>query len=255
MPSSARRVDTRQGLEWIIAAARLLLANPAPFLGMGLALTVVGAVPLLGTLALVALGPALNGGIMFAAREQSEGRQARFEHLLLAFRLPGKLPMMLMLCLPAIGAGLVFAFLAVLFFGGTLLALGNAAAGQVPPDAGLGAGMLLMLALAVTLGLVAYALVFFATPRVMLDGLPPLPAMRESLDACLVNAGALALYLLFLIALVLAVLILFAGWLPLLAQMVLGVVVTPLVAIANYFACRQILGGADPGAPPPVIEA
>lgn len=253
MPNPARRVDARHGIEWIVGAARLMLANPAPFLAMGLALTVIGAIPLLGTLALVAFGPALNGGIMLAAQEHAEGRQARFEHLLQAFRQPGKLPMMLALCLPAIAAGLLFAFLAVIFFGGTLAALGSAAAGEPPAIAELGAGLLAMLALGMMLGLVAYALVFFATPRVMLDDLAPLPAMRESLDACLANVGALALYLLCLMGLALAVLILFAGWLPLLAQLALGVVVTPLVAIANYLAARQILGGAS--AAPPVIEA
>ncbi len=251
-----RRVEARQGLEWLLQAARLMAAQPAPYLMMGLALTVLGAVPLLGALALVVLGPAFNGGLMVAAREQQAGRPPLFGHLLAAFQRPGKLPPMLALCLPGLAAGVVFVFLALIIAGGAILGGAQLTPGQ--PGAGLGGTMLVLLVLAALLGLFAYALVFFATARVMLDDQPPVAAMRESLAACLANPGALLLFLSGLLSLVMAVLLLFAGWLPVLAQMLIGAVISPWVAVATLMARQDViapLAPRDDDAPPPVIEA
>ncbi len=253
---SIRRVEARQGLEWLLQAARLMAAQPAPYLMMGLALTVLGAIPLLGAVALVVFGPAFNGGLMLAAREQQAGRVPEFGHLVAAFRIPGKLPPMLALCLPGLAAGVVFVLLALIVAGGALLGGAKLTPGE--PGAGLGGAVLVLLILAAALGLVAYALVFFATARVMLDDLPALAAMRESLSACLANPAALLIFLSGLLSLVMAVLLLFAGWLPLLAQMLIGAVISPWVAVATLMARQDVIattGRGDEEAPPPVIVA
>ena len=253
---SIRRVEARQGLEWLLQAARLMAAQPAPYLMMGLALTLLGAVPLLGALALVVLGPAFNGGLMFAAREQQAGRPPLFGHLLAAFPQPGKLPSMLALCLPGLAAGVVFVFLALVVAGGAIL--GGAQLSPGEPGAGLGGAVLVLLVLAALLGLVAYAMVFFATARVMLDGIPPVAAMRESLAACLANAGALLMFMAGLLSLVMAVLLLFGAWLPVLAQMLIGGVISPWVAVATLIARQDVIATDAPrsdDAPPPVIAA
>ena len=51
-----------------------------------------------------------------------------------------------------------------------------------------------MILIAVALMFVIYALQFFAVPRVMLDGVEPFAAMKESLNACLANVGAFIVF-------------------------------------------------------------
>lgn len=88
---SIRTVPASRGIEWIVKAIQLILANPAPFALMGLIMAVIGVVPVLGSLALAILGPALYGGIVWAARAQRQGETARFEQLFQAFHEDGKL--------------------------------------------------------------------------------------------------------------------------------------------------------------------
>jgi hypothetical protein len=233
------KIEARHGVFWMVHAIRLLASRPAPFLAMGAMLTVLGAVPLLGAIAVFVLGPAFNGGIMLAAREQQCGRSARFDMLWAALRQPGKLPSMLVLCLPALLCSLLAIAFLLVFHADAIAALAAVAeAGEAidPQDlASFASAMPVFLALA----LLAYALVFFAVPRVMLDDAQPLPAMMESLQLCLRNWAAMVLLMLTTATLVLTLIVL-TGWLPLLLQLLLGVVVTPLVAMANLNAFRDV---------------
>ncbi|MCK7593640.1 BPSS1780 family membrane protein [Pseudomarimonas salicorniae] len=265
-----RRVDAGQGIAWLTESVQLLLKNPAPFALMGLVIAAVLLVPLLGSLAMAIAGPALYGGIMFAAREESAGRKADFQHLFAAFQQPGKAGPMLTLCLPGVVAGLTVLVLGVVFIGSALLAAGVSAAADADALAGasLGAGGLVFVLLALAVGLFAYALVFFATPRVMLDGIEPITAMKESLRACLANWAAVLVFVVVL-AVVAIVASLLLGWVPLLGHLLITVVLVPVVSTAIFFASREVFGtGAappaapsnegptgEPPAPPPSVEA
>jgi hypothetical protein len=259
-----QRVQTAQGLYWLIEAIQLILRNPAPFALMGLLVGVIAMVPLLGSLALVVLGPALYGGIMYAAREQQAGRRADFQHLFQAFREEGKLPRMMMLCLPGVAAGVVIVVLAVMFFGGALLGAGLSSGNSSASPAlgaGLGAGALVFMLVALAVGLASFALTFFATPRVMLESADPVAAMKDSLQACLANLTAVAFYLLVLVAAVFALSFLLA-MIPVLGQLVLMTALVPVVSVAGFVAWRQVyrqaitqeLPPANPP-PPPSVEA
>jgi uncharacterized membrane protein len=252
-----RRVDSGQGIAWISEAVQLLRRNPAPFALMGLVIGAVLLVPVLGALAMAVFGPALYGGIMFAAREQDAGRQADFQHLFAAFREPGKLGPMVMLCLPGILGGMLVLMLGVMLLGGALLAAGVGAATDSNALTGIsfGFGGVVFLLLALVIGLISYALVFFATPRVMLDGIEPITAMKESLAACQHNAGAVLVFIGCLLLAVIA-LNLLLGWIPLLGHLVVTVVLVPVVSTALWLASRQVFGshGDSPPGPPPVLE-
>ncbi|MBB5208760.1 BPSS1780 family membrane protein [Chiayiivirga flava] len=269
---SFQTVPAGQGLKWLTESVNLVLRNPGPFALMGVVVAVVSLVPLLGSLALAILGPALYGGIMYAAREQDGGGTADFKHLFQAFNEPGKLPKMLMLCLPGIAAGIVIGILAVIFLGGALLGAGITGAtnsGGAVVGAGLGAGFLLFFVIALAIGVFAYALTFFATPRVMLDNIEPIPAMQESLKACLANIGAILVYvgILLLVAIVVMVVIGFVS--PILAQLLLTIAFVPVVSVAMYRAWRDVFRGSvtqeiapvdappppAPPSPPPSFEA
>jgi hypothetical protein len=257
---SHRHVAADSGLRWIADAFRMIASNPAPFLSMGLVVAVIALVPLLGALALGVFGPALYAGIAYAAREQSSGRRAEVQHLFRGFQLPGKLPRLLLLCLPGLAAGLIVVVLLVALLGSALAGLDTTAIENSPElGAALGARGLLFAVLALAIGVAAYALVFFAVPRVILTDIEPVPAMRESLQACLTNLGAFLLF--FALLLVGAVMLsLLLSWLPpIIAQLIATAVMIPVVSAALYFAWRDVFGeagdGSEPPGPPPTIIA
>lgn len=257
-----QKVPAGNGLQWITEAVSLILKNPAPFALMGLVVGVIGIVPILGGLALLILGPALYGGIMYAAREEQAGRKADFQQLFQAFKEPGKLPKMMMLCLPNVAALVVLGVLGAILLGGAMLGAGMSGANGGDPTAALaamGSGFLLFVLIAIPVGLLCYALTFFATPRVMFEGGDPIEAMKDSLRASLANIGALLVY--FGIVL-LGVIVIGAvlSIIPFIGQLILMVAITPIVSVAAYVAWNQVyrnditqeIPPAAPPAPPSV---
>lgn len=264
-----KRVEPAQAVEWIRGAMRLLMANPAPFLLMGLAMTVIALVPFLGAMALLIIGPVLYAGIALAARTQDAGGQADFNQLLEGFRQPGKVGPLIALCLPNLG--LMFAMIVVmvmvaLSFGGAALL----AAGGKPLDPtevnlmtlfGVG-GVVALLVLLVPLALATAALLFFAVPRVMFDGIEPFTALRESAQATAANLGAFLLTVLVLFFARFTAAVVLGSLVPVLGVLVVGSVFTPLIAAVLYFAWRDVFGAREaetsnpamPPSPPPVIE-
>jgi uncharacterized membrane protein len=237
-----QKVPAGNGLKWITDAVNLILKNPLPFVLMGLVFAVIGLVPFLGALALLVLGPALNGGIIFAAREEEAGRKADFQQLFQAFREEGKLVKMLILCLPMVAALVVVLVLGAIAFGGALLGAGlasNSSSAGSAFGAGLGLGMLLLVLVGLAIGVVCYALTFFAVPRVMLESTDPVPAMKDSAQACLANIGAVLLYaVLVLVAFVLVSMVL--ALIPILGQLIVTTALVPFAAVASYLAYSDV---------------
>src|SRR5215467_12941006 len=153
------KVDAGSGLGWLTEAIGLVFKNPVVFLVMGLILAAINFVPILGGLALTIFGPAFIGGIVFAAREEAEGRKAEIPHLFRAFQEPGKIGQMLLLCLPAIAGGAILVVLALVFGIGALIGGGITAAGGSGFGWGaLGGGMLVLCLAALVIGFFVYAL-------------------------------------------------------------------------------------------------
>jgi hypothetical protein len=238
---SHQSVPAANGLQWLTEAVSLIMKNPTPFALMGLLLGIVASLPILGGLALAILGPALYGGVMYAAKEQQEGRNADFQHLFQAFREEGKLGRMLMLCLPGIAAGLLIGVLAVIFLGGALLSAGVAGATDsgAALGLGLGAGGLVFALIAFVVAVTASAMTFFATPQVMLKGAEPIAEMKRSLRACIDNIGAILLLavVVFLVAVIAGVVL---GFIPLIGQLLLMMVLLPVMSVTSYQGWRQV---------------
>jgi uncharacterized membrane protein len=258
---SNRTVPPNRALSWIGDAINLILKNPVAFALIGLIMTVIALVPILGALALLIVGPALYGGIVFAAREQDAGRSADFQHLFEAFRQDGKLSRMITLCLPGVlfvAAAMVIGILVMLIFGmGAIMASG----GQFDPNTDL--VTLIGVSGAVTLGLLLLpvaiavsALLFFSVPRVMLDDLEPFPAMKESWRTALANIGAFLVAVLVLGFARFVVAVLLSALPVVISALVLGIVFTPLIGATLYCAWRDMFARAAAGdlndlAPPP----
>ncbi len=236
-----RSVSADHGFRWLIESARLLAANPAPFLAMGATVALLAMLPLLGGLLLFVFGPALNAGIVTAAKSQAAGRPARYEHLFAGFTTPGKLPRLVALCLPWIA--MLIALFMVLILLGVALAVFGVGGGDIESwasDGPPGPVLAIMLLLLLVGMLVPYALTFFAMPRVMLTDTAPLAAMRDSIEACITNIGAFIVFLLTLFAVAIAFAPLLA-LLPLrLGELLLMAFTVPWVAGALWLAYRDV---------------
>lgn len=239
-----RKVDAGRAVQWIVGAFELSFRNPAMFWGMGALVGLMALLPLVN-LALIVIGPALLGGIAYAAREQSEGRPVEFPQLFQAFRSSDRTGPMLLLCLPWIGAAVVVGVLMMLFLGGAILAAFSGAEGSW---VGLVVALLVLLPIGIVLGLLVFALLFFAVPRVLFDGLEAFGAMRESLRIALDNWSAMLVYVVVMFVLMVAVsavslLVLFVF--PPLVSLVSGAVGYTIGGIATYLAYRDVFGGAS----------
>lgn len=261
-----KRVEPRLALEWIRSAVRLMLANPAPFLLMGLAMNLIALVPVLGPLVLMVTSPVLYAGIALAARTQDQGGRADFNQLLEGFRQPGKAGPLIALCLPSVALQLISTAVLLGIGAKALLANGSAASdpSQLDPDTLLEMARMMMLAIValVPLALFVAALLFFAITRVMFDGIAALSALRESLRAVFANAGAFLLTVLTLFFASVAITMPLLAIQPMLALLVMNTLLPPLIACVLYLAWRDVFQ-ADCGAresedqtppPPSAIE-
>jgi hypothetical protein len=252
-----QKVPAGNGLQWITEAVNLIMKNPAPFLLMGLVIAVIGMIPILGGLALLVLGPALYGGIMYAANEQQAGRKADFQHLFEAFKQEGKLMKMIVLCLPSVAAGVLIVVLVFMLVGGVMMSGGMSSSPEAAVMAALAASSVILLPVLIFVGLAVFALTFFATPRVMLDGAEPMDAMKDSVRAVLANIGPALVYcIVMIVAAGLALVIL--TFIPIIGPLLWTVVLVPVMSVAGYIALRQVyrhdITREIPPATPPSVE-
>jgi hypothetical protein len=252
------KVDAGNGVGWLTEAVRLILKNPLAFLVMGLILAVINFIPILGGLALTIAGPAFFGGIAYAAREESEGRKAEIPHLFRAFQEPGKIGPMLLLCLPTIVGAALLLVCGLVFGLGALISGGLSAANGSGMGAGaIGGGVLLLIVIGAIVVLAIYAFQFFAIPRVMLDGVEPFAAMKESLAACLANIGAFLVFgVVFTVICCVAAMVLI--WIPIIGWIAMSGVATVILGAALFVAWRQVYAAGAAAAstmPPPAPQA
>lgn len=291
---SPRKVGASEGANWLVNSAKLMKKALVPHLSMGGVVGVISALPLI-SLVLVVINQALQGGIISAMfRQESEGREPQVGDLFTAFNQDGKAGPMLMLCIPNII--LMVVFLLIIIVGVIMLFSSNPdfdfsvfAEAETDPEAAkeLGAAMigyigtfLLFGLFAILVSILIFFALFTAVPRVMLDGISPFAAMKESLKACLTNWTAMLVYVLtlFVIGIVMFILMMIVvvpmallaaenTALSMLMQILISVLFSaafvPLVAGSMYQAWKDMfprdahtsvthepLGSTPPPAPP-----
>lgn len=251
---ATRNVPAGNGIKWVTEAVQLVLKNPGPFALMGLVVAVASAIPLLGSLALAILGPAMYGSVAYAAREQAQGRKAKFEHIGQAFQQPGKLGPMVTLCLPGVIFGLLFGVLMVIVIAVGAMGAGVSAMMESPGAmvTSLGIGFLLLLVLAIPLALLVFATVFFAIPDVMFAGTDAFDAMRASLRAALANIGALLLFALVVFGASMIAMLVLGVVSSILGQLLVSIAVFPVIAASMYLAWKDVYG--EPALDMPVAD-
>ena len=210
----------RAPLMWIVSLVLVFLVALA-----------LGFVPVIGQVAFQLLQPVIAAGFMVACRSLEKGGEFELEHLMQGFskRLG-----------PLVIVGLIFmlAWLAVIVVVG--VAAGVAALGTMSASDPVGAVemmvaqpimVLLFVLIVLAIGLPITAAYWFAPVLVMMHGVKPVAAMKESFFACFRNIVPFILYgLVMMVGAILAVIPFGLGmlvWLP--------------VAIAStYAAYRQI---------------
>jgi hypothetical protein len=221
-----RTVEAGRGVQWLMEAIELIKRDPLTFGLMGLITLLCLMVPIAGAL----LAPALIAGIQSAGRKIEAGQPIAVGDLFSIVQTPGKVMPLIMLFLPTIVAMIVLVILAKL----------------------LPIWLVGILALVVMLAL--YAAQFTSIARVAFDNVPPLDAMKESINVVIQNIGPVALFVLCMFGVgFVCGLILVIPILGFLVYLVLLMLLLPLTALALHRAYRDIFGGGllPPGSMPP----
>lgn len=254
---TARNVPAANGIAWLTGAVELIRKNPAAFLLMGLIVTLIGTLPILGSLVLAVISPTLYAGIAWAARAQSRGETAELAHLFQGFKEEGRIGPLLILCLPSVVAGFIAAVLIAIWIGVALAGAGASAILERPEAllGAAGAGALVLGLVVVALMIVVFAVTFFASPDVVFGEKDAFAAMRRSLHASRDNVGAILLYLLVLLGAAILLMAVLSVISSLLGQFVTSILVTPIAGASMYLAWKDVVGNDTTREAPALPEA
>ena len=216
-----RAVDVARGSSWLGSGWRTFRADPGVWILIGVVLFVImvaaNFVPLVGPLAVQLLWPVFLGGLMIACRKRQNGEAPGLSDLFAAFQSHVG---------PLVIVGAISLALSVLaIVPGALVVWG--AFSRSGAGMAFALGVLVMLALLVPV----YMALWFAPPLVVLQGMRPTDALKQSFRACLKNILPFLVYGAILLVLsIAATLPLMLGWLAL----------GPVIVASVYAAYRDI---------------
>ncbi|NQD35937.1 hypothetical protein HPT27_02810 [Permianibacter sp. IMCC34836] len=234
-----RTVPAGNAANWLGEAWRLFAKSPGIWIANMLILFVlammVNFVPILGGLASSVLTPVIIGGLMLGCRELDGGGQLKIEHLFAGFKThAGPLMLLGLLVLVAIVAVIiVLTILAMLFLGAGFFSSfsgGESAILNFIGQYGL-KFLLIMLLLYMALIIPVSMAYWFAPALIVLHGIEPLAAMKQSFKGCLRN------FLPFLLYGILLLILMIIGMIPLLLGLL---VVVPMMYASMYTAYKDI---------------
>ncbi|MCB2015941.1 MAG: hypothetical protein KDF54_00240 [Hydrogenophaga sp.] len=191
-----RSVPAATGLQWVRQGVRTFLRQPLALSGLFLIfmalVSVLAMLPVVGAALATLLTPAINLGLMSAAREAEAGRFPMPTQLVTAFR-GGQVKTRGVMALGGLyGLGL----LVILLVAGLMESSAEVPADMVPEEALRSA----LSSPALWIGMVAMMplqMLFWHAPALLYwHGVPPLKSLFFSLMACWTNKGALLVFLL-----------------------------------------------------------
>jgi len=230
-----RAVDAGRGWTWIADGFGLFKKAPGMWIALVIVLFVIllvlAFIPLLGAVATFLLMPLFLGGLMLGCRALQGGGELEVGHLFAGFKEhTGNL---IVLGALAIG-GWVIVMLPMIAIVGAGAIFGMMR-GDAAGVAAMGGSMVLAWLVAMALSIPIYMALWFAPALVVLRGLAPVAAVKESFFGCLKNIVPFLIYGIVMLVLgILAAIPLALGWL------VLG----PVAVASIYVAYRDIYGDA-----------
>ncbi len=230
-----RTLPAGEGWTWIAAGWRLFTRAPVMWivaiLLVFVAAIVMGLVPFIGSVAFQVLNATISAGFVVACRSLERGGEFELEHLFAGFKTNfGSLVIVGLLLL----AGYIVIFVAFAAIAGfSILAAALSGHTQDMTAALMASGMTMLLGTLVALALMVplFAAYWFAPALVVMHGMSPVAAMKESFSACMRNFVPFLVYgLVMTVFAILAVIPLGLGML----------VWVPLAIASTYAAYRAI---------------
>jgi uncharacterized membrane protein len=232
-----RSLPAGAGWDWVTGGWRLFLRAPLMWIIsliiVLVAFIAIGIVPILGTIAIQVLQPVAAAGFIVACHSLERGGNFELEHLFAGFKRNfGSLVM--------VGVFFLVGMLVIVIIGVAMVAMtvGTAVLGTLgDPEqamaAAAGSVFMILLAVLVMMALLVplLAAYWFAPALVVMHGVQPVAAMKESFAACLRNLIPFLLY--GVITFVLAILAAIPFGLGYLVLM-------PVIFAGTYVAYRQI---------------
>jgi len=230
-----RAVGAGQGWTWIADGFGLFKKAPGMWIALVIVLFVIlvvlAFIPLLGAVATFLLMPLFVGGLMLGCRALQGGGELELGHLFAGFKT--HTANLVVLGALAIG-GWIIVMLPVIAIVGTGTMFGMMR-GDATGAAAMGGSFVLAGLVAMALSIPIYMALWFAPALVVLRGLAPVAAVKESFLGCLKNIVPFLIYGLVMLVLgIVAAIPLGLGWL------VLG----PVAIASVYTAYRDIYGDA-----------
>jgi uncharacterized membrane protein len=187
--ATGRTVPAENGWKWIVQGWNLFKRAPGVWIALIVVFIVISIVlafiPVLGSIASMALTPVFTAGLMLGCRALDEGGELKIEHLFVGFR--ERFGTLLSVGLLYLAAVLVIALVAGLVTGVKLFSL--AGGGTIDPGAAASAVLSILLALLIMLALlvpVAMAM-WFAPALVVFHQYSAIQALKTSFEGCLKN--------------------------------------------------------------------
>jgi hypothetical protein len=230
-----RTVGAGQGWTWIADGFGLFKKAPGMWIALIIVLFVIlivlAFIPLLGAVATFLLMPLFLAGLMLGCRALQGGGGLEVGHLFAGF----KEQTANLIVLGALSIGgmfiVILPVIAIVGIGAFFGAMRGDAAGMVA----MGGSFVLAWLIAMALSIPIYMALWFAPALVVLRGLAPVAALKESFLGCLKNVVPFLVYGIVLLVLgIVAAIPLGLGWL------VLG----PVVIASIYVSYRDIYGDA-----------
>jgi hypothetical protein len=230
-----RAVGAGQGWTWIADGFGLFKKAPGMWIALVIVLFVIlvvlAFIPMLGAVATFLLMPLFVGGLMLGCRALQGGGELELGHLFAGFKT--HTANLVVLGALAIG-GWIIVMLPVIAIVGTGTMFGMMR-GDAAGAAAMGGSFVLAGLVAMALSIPIYMALWFAPALVVLRGLAPVAAVKESFLGCLMNIVPFLIYGLVMLVLgIVAAIPLGLGWL------VLG----PVAIASVYTAYRDIYGDA-----------
>ena len=230
-----RAVGADRGWTWIADGFGLFKKAPGMWIALIIVLFVIlvvlAVIPLLGALATFLLMPVFVGGLMLGCKALQGGGELGFAHLFAGFK--EHTGGLIVLGALAIG-GWIIVMLPVMAIVGAGAMFGMMR-GDAAGMAAMGGSFLLAGLVVLALSIPIYMALWFAPALVVLRGLAPVAAIKESFLGCLKNIVPFLIYGIVMLVLgIVAAIPLGLGWL------VLG----PVAIASVYTAYRDIYGDA-----------
>lgn len=234
--TGGRAVGAGQGWAWIADGFGLFKKAPGIWIAqvviLFVILIVLAFIPLLGTVATLLLMPVFIGGLILGCRALQGGGELELGHLFAGFEKAHLGNLILLGALTIAGWFVVMLPVIAIAGAGAVFGLMRGDAASV---AAMGGSFMLAGLVALALSIPIYMALWFAPALVVLRGLAPVAAVKESFLGCLKNMVPFLIYgIVLLVPSIFATIPFLLGWL------VLG----PVVIASIYVAYRDIYGDA-----------